>query len=525
MTDARLAAARRAGLRTSAVPPSTALRAVAQRGIALIVVLVAAASAPAADVRVGAKIDVEEAILARVAVQLLTADGVPAVAGPPLGGTDVCFAALLGGDVDVYPDYTGTIAVQILHDPSLRTEAALRRALAGRGIGITDSLGFDDTYAVGMTDARAAALHVTSIGDLGRLSEPLRLGFSTEFAGRGDGWPGVRAAYGLPDAPVRQLNHELAYRALLDGQIDATDLYSTDAEIPQHHLRVLVDDRHFFPAYRAVYLYRLDLATRAPAAVATLRKLEGTIDAGQMQAMNARVKVDGTSPADVAAEFLHRTFQLAASAAATSTVADLWHLTRDHLLLVGISLAAAIVVALPLGVAAAEFPRFGQVVLILVAGIYTVPSLALLVFMIPLLGIGRPPAIVALFLYSMLPVVRNTQAGLRAVPPQLRESAEVLGLGRWTRLVRIEVPMASAAILAGIKTSAVLDVGTATLGGFIGAGGYGQAIFEGIIFSDRRRLLLGAIPAAVMALAIQGGFDLLEPVLVPRGLRLRPAAE
>ena len=244
-----------------------------------------------------------------------------------------------------------------------------------------------------------------------------------------------------------------------------------------------------------------------------------------MQAMNAAKKIDHRDAADVAADFLHRTFNTATVASSHSMVRELWTLTRDHLLLVSVSLLAAIAVGVPLGVVAAELPRVGHVVMVVVAGIYTIPALALLVFMIPLLHTGRPPAIVALFLYSLLPIVRNTQAGLRAVPAQLRESAEVLGLGRWARLLRVEVPMASPAILAGIKTAAVLNVGTATLGGFIAAGGYGQAIFEGIIFSDTRRVLMGAIPAAVMALAIQGGFDLLEPALVPRGLRLLRAGD
>ncbi len=470
-------------------------------------------------VRVGAKVFTESAILDQLAVRLMQSDGVAATTGPPLSGTDTLFKALLHGDVDVYPEYTGTVAQQILHDPSLTTDDGLRAAVAKQGVGMTASLGFDDTYAIGMAEAHADALNVATIGDLARHPD-LRLGFSTEFARRPDGWPGVRAAYDLPDVPVQALDHELAYRALLGGSLDATDLYSTDAEIAQHHLRVLADDRHFFPAYRAVYLYRLGLP---PAAVASLRKLEGKVDAGQMQAMNARAKVDKVPEAQVAADFLRRAFGVTAVVAGASTAAELWRLTREHLTLVGISLAAAVLVAVPLGVAAAEFPRLGHVVLVVVAAIYTIPSLALLVFMIPLFGIGFRPAVIALFLYSLLPIVRNTQSGLRAIPAGLRESAEVLGLDRWTRLRRVEVPMASPAILAGVKTSAVLNVGTATLGALIGAGGYGQPILDGIRLEDTHRVLLGAIPAALMALAIQGGFDLLEPLLVPRGLRLRRA--
>ena len=490
--------------------------------IGLILAAAVAATRPTADpVRVGSKIDVETAILEQVAVQRLKSVGVPATAVPPLGGTPVVYAALVAGKVDAYPDYTGTIAAAVLHDPSLTTDAGLRDALAKQQIGMTDSLGFDDTYAIGMADAQAEQLGIRSIADLARHPE-LRLAFSTEFAGRPDGWPGVRAAYGLPDRPIQQLDHAIAYRGLFAGQLDVTDLYSTDAEIKQHHLRVLADDRHFFPAYRAVYLYRLDLEQRSPAAVAALRSLAGRIDAGRMQAMNAARKVDGRDEAAVAADFLHDTFGTSTAAATPSMAAQLWHLTVGHLLLVGVSLGLAIAVALPLGIVAGEFARVGQGVLVVVAALYTVPSLALLALMvsIPHLGLWWP-ATIALFLYSLLPIVRNTQAGLRAVPPQLRESAEVLGLTRWARLWRIEVPMAMPAILAGIKTAAVLNVGTATLGGLVGAGGYGEAIFQGIIFSSRAKLLLGAIPAAVMALAIQGGFDLLEPLVVPRGLRLR----
>ena len=150
--------------------------------------------------------------------------------------------------------------------------------------------------------------------------------------------------------------------------------------------------------------------------------------------------------------------------------------------------------------------------------IQTIPSLALLVFMIPWLGIGPSPALVALFLYSLLPIVRNTATGLRDIPASLRESAEALGLPPRARLLRIELPMASRAILAGIKTAAVINVGTATIGALIGAGGFGQPILTGIRRDDVFMILTeGAIPAAVLALAVQGAFDLAERFLVPRG--------
>ncbi len=169
-------------------------------------------------------------------------------------------------------------------------------------------------------------------------------------------------------------------------------------------------------------------------------------------------------------------------------------------------------------------PGLGQIILAVVAVIYTIPSLALLVFMIPLLGIGTLPAIIALFLYGLLPIVRNTHAGLSGIAPGLRESAIVLGLSPGARLLKIELPLASPSILAGIKTAAVINVGTATIGALIGAGGYGQPILTGIRLADNRLILLGAVPAAILALMVQGGFGLLERCVVPRGLRIKSRA-
>jgi osmoprotectant transport system permease protein len=197
----------------------------------------------------------------------------------------------------------------------------------------------------------------------------------------------------------------------------------------------------------------------------------------------------------------------------------IWRRTREHLALVAVSLLAAIAIALPLGILAARRPRLGQVVLAAVGVVQTIPSLALLVFMIPLLGIGALPATAALFLYSLLPIVRNTHAGLRGVSPSLRDSAQALGLPPLAILWQIELPLALGTILAGIKSAAVINVGTATLGALIGAGGLGQPIFTGIRLDDIPLILEGALPASLLALAVQGVFDLLERVLVPKGLR------
>ena len=335
---------------------------------------------------------------------------------------------------------------------------------------------------------------------------------------RADGWPGIRDRYRLPQRDVRGLVHDVAYRALGSDEIQATDLYSTDAEIKQYNLRVLRDELGFFPSYQCVWLYRTDLDKRSPAAFAALARLEGRISENDMASMNARAKIDKVAEDRVAAGFLSETFSIRAGVNTDSFGRRLIHRLAEHLGLVSISLAAAILVAIPLGIAAAHYSRLGPVILTIAGVIQTIPSLAVLVFMIPWLGIGAKPAMVALFLYSLLPIIRNTATGLHDIPGSLRESAEALGLPPRARLFTIELPMASRAILAGIKTAAVINVGTATIGALIGAGGFGQPILTGIRRDDISMILFeGAIPAAVLALAVQAMFDLAERFVVPKG--------
>jgi osmoprotectant transport system permease protein len=339
---------------------------------------------------------------------------------------------------------------------------------------------------------------------------------------RKDGWPGLSARYRLEPSHARGLDHDLAYRGLVDGRIDLTDLYATDAEIQRYGLRVLSDDLAYFPKYEAVILYRLAARARWPAATAALQGLAGRIDVATMRALNVRVKIERVPERTVAADFVTSRLglRLAGAPEVESRGRALLRRTREHLALVTISLLAAILFALPLGILAARRPRFGQLVLALVGIVQTIPSLALLVFMIPLLGIGAVPATVALFLYSLLPIVRNTHAGLVGIPASVRESAEALGLSRRAILGRVELPLALGTILAGIKSAAVINVGTATLGALVGAGGFGQPIFTGIRLDNMALILEGAVPASLLALAAQGAFDVLERVLVPRGLRL-----
>ncbi len=477
------------------------------------------AQASSEPLRVGSKTFTESVILGEIARQWLDDAGIPAIHRRELGGTQVLFHAIQSDELDIYPEYTGTIRGEILSGQAITDEAGLRQALANRGIGMSRSLGFNNTYAIGMPAEFADRLGIRTLSDL-KNHPSIRIGFSNEFMERADGWPGLRDRYGLPQRDVRGLDHDLAYRAIQSGEIEATDLYSTDAEIRAYKLRVLVDDRNFFPSYECVWLYRSDLSKRSPAAMRAIGRLVGRIDAPTMAAMNASAKLDRVSEARVAADFLTREFGIKSKVVVEGRAHRLGRRLVEHLTLVGISLGAAILAAIPLGIVAARRPRIGSMILATAGIIQTIPSLALLVFMIPWLGIGAGPAMVALFLYSLLPIIRNTATGLLGIPPTLRESAEAIGLPPGTRLVQIELPMASRSILAGIKTAAVINVGTATIGALIGAGGFGQPILTGIRRDDIATIFFeGAIPAAVLALAVQGLFDLAERFLVPRGLR------
>ncbi len=466
---------------------------------------------------IGSKKFTESVVLAEMGARLVRQAGVEA-RRDDLGGTPALWLALTQGDVDCYPDYTGTIARQILKtdSPNLAAE------LAGHGIRISRSLGFRDNYALGMRRDVAAAYGVARTSDL-RDHPELRYGFTHEFLDRPDGWPGLKRAYDLTATNVQGMNHTLAYRGLVEKAIDVTEMYTTDGEIAQYDLLALPDDKDFFPSYEAVWLYRADLAERRPEAVDWLLRLEGRVSETQMQRMNAAVQVEKRDEATVAAEFLQAELGLdAPPPEEDSRAGRILVTTGEHLLLVVPSLLAAVLVGIPLGIVAARRPMTGRIVLAAVSLLQTIPSLALLLFMIPVMmwligrGTGAPPAIAALFLYSLLPIVRNTHAGLLGIPRSLVESAEALGLPPLAVLRWVELPLAAGTILAGVRTAAVINVGTATLGGFIGAGGYGRPILRGIDKFDVPLMLEGAIPAAILAMTIEAAFGLLARA-APRG--------
>jgi osmoprotectant transport system permease protein len=477
--------------------------------------------------KVGSKRFVESYILAEIVTQLARAEGMSAEHEQGLGGTAVVFRAIEDGSVDLYPEYTGTLAEAAVQNGKSDL-ASLRAALAARGLMVSDSLGFENTYALAVSRATATKFGLVKISDIAAHPE-LRVALSHEFVGRRDGWPGLSEKYGLHFEKLSALDHSLAYEAISRGEAELIDVYTTDAKIARFDLVVLEDDRKFFPPYEAVLVYRADLAKRMPGIRRVIERLHGAIDAKAMQKMNARADLDGVPFPEVAADFISststststsgtgRTARVGVVAGTLEVIAR--HGPR-HLMLVIVSLAMSILVGVPLGVLAYARKRVGAFVLGVAGVIQTIPSLALFCFFIPLLGIGPVPALAALFLYGLLPIVRNTHAGLASIPEELREAAVAIGLSPSERLWNVEMPLASRTILAGIKTSAVVAVGSATIAAFIGAGGFGEPISTGLSLNDVTTILEGAIPAAALALLVEGSFALVERLVVPRGLRI-----
>lgn len=480
--------------------------------------------ARAQDVVVASKKFPESNILGAMATKLINEAGVKATQKADMGSTGIVWDALKGGGITIYPEYTGTLWQEILKLESKPSMTTMRADVAKFGIGITDPLGYNNGYVLVMKEDRAEKLGINSISDLAKYPQ-LKVGIDPEYLGRKDGWKPLTRTYGLHFDDVRSIDHGLVYAAIDRGDLDLTDGYGTDGEIVDYKLRVLDDDKGYFPTYYAVFLYRLD----APkAALDAIRKLESKINDEQMRQMNVAVRKSGDHSAIAAKFLLDHNIKAAVTAstpsiesAEESTAAKVTGYTLVHLKLVGISLFIAILIGLPLGIVASKPGILSTAILSTVGIIQTIPSLALLGLLVPIsfLGISMWTAIVALFLYSLLPIVRNTATGIQNIALPIRESAAALGLEPNAQLTKVFLPMASRTILAGIKTAAVINVGTAALAALIGAGGLGEPMINGLSRNDTSTILLGAIPAAALALLVQLLFEGLDKVLIPKGLR------
>jgi len=496
------------------------------RAVGLVLSLALCAAACAQDVvRIGSKNFTEQEILGELLAQTIerTTD-LEVERRFGLGGTDICHAAMLAGQLDLCAEYTGTGLLSVLRAPVIANPAQAFRAVAGAyrdrfDIEWLPPIGFNNTYAICVRANDAAANGWESISNLEPDAGSLRAGFTSEFIERPDGLPGLRRAYGIDLASVVDLDPGLMYAALADGQVDVIAAFATDGRIAEYGLVTLEDDRAFFPPYDAAPLVRGPVLREHPEIRDALAVLAGAIDDQTMREMNRAVDVEKRAPRDVAREWLDSRLGAdtdapgghdAASARRKSYLgfafdrrAEVWHKTVEHLVLTALGTSIAVVIGVPLGILIRRKARARGPVLALTEIVQTIPSLAMLAFLFAVYGLlGAAPAVTALVLYALLPIVLNTYTGLREVPARLLQAADGVGMSPWQRLRMVELPLASPVIVAGIRAATVLTVGIATLSTYIGAGGLGDFIARGLARNDARLTLLGAVPAALMAVAL-----------------------
>lgn len=464
---------------------------------------------------VGSKAFTEGYLLSELIAQKLEQRGILVERRFGLGGTGIVFEAISSDVIDIYPEYTGTITKSLLDTPqTIEDYDTLYQKVSDMGYEISQSFGFNNTYALAMKQSVAQKLQISKISDL-RNHANLRVAFSHEFLNRSDGYPGLQKTYLLNFINVRGIQHTLAYEALSSDQIDLTDIYSTDAKVQSLNLKVLEDDLSFFTEYLPVALVKEGFKEKFPEAWTAIQSLEGSIDVSTMVNMNSKVDIDKVSYQKVITDFIgiYTTFQ------EDSSLTRIMQRTQEHIFLVIIALLISLFIGFPLGILATESVILERIILNVTGLIQTIPSLALLCFLIPFFGIGEISALVALTLYGLLPIVINTFTGLQTIDKKYNEVSCALGLSWWESLIHIKIPIASPSILAGIKTSVIISIGTATLSALIGAGGYGVPIMTGLALNDTSRILEGAIPAALVAILANFALERVNKACIPIGLQ------
>jgi osmoprotectant transport system permease protein len=495
----------------------------------------AVSAAQAADtVRIGSKNFTEQAILAELVAQLIerhTDLRVERTFG--LGGTGVCHAALVAGELDLYVEYTGTALLNVLKH-EVRTSAddvyqIVAKAYRERfELEWLPPMGFNNTYAITVRAAHAAEHGWHAISDLGNVADRLSAGFTAEFMERPDGYPGLRRAYSFDFGRTADLDPGLMYKALADGQVDVICAFATEGRIAAYNLRVLQDDNSFFPPYDAAPVIRSTLLRDHPEVRDALAALAGTISDQTMRKLNYAVDELRRTPSSVANEWIEsRAVGIRQSTAGATTSrtdgvvglwtrvatrrGELWQKVLEHFGLTALAMAIAILIGVPTGILIHRYRAALPLVLGATEIVQTIPSLAMLAFLFAVYGIlGMTPAVTALVLYALLPIVVNTFTGLKELSPEIIEAADGVGMSGWQRLWMVELPLALPMVVAGIRTSTVWTVGIATLSTYIGAGGLGDFISRGLAGNDPRLTLLGAVPAAMMAVVLSLGIRLIE---------------
>ncbi|MDW0118783.1 glycine betaine ABC transporter substrate-binding protein [Sporosarcina thermotolerans] len=256
----------------------------------------------------GSRNNTESIILSHVMGQLIEhKTDIKVIYKENLGGSNVVWNAMLNGNLDVIPDYTGTIVVTYYHEePGTADETleATRRLVAEDGIIAFNTFGFNNTYTLALDESKAEELGIVTFSDFAAYSEDFTLGAVFEFIDRPDGLPGFKKEYGLEFKDVKGMDHGIMYRSINAGEVDVINSYTTDGQLQEFDLRVLEDDKSYFPPYHALPLVREETLKEYPEIEEILKQLEGMIDEEAMQKMNAKVDNDGMMVERVAEEFL-----------------------------------------------------------------------------------------------------------------------------------------------------------------------------------------------------------------------------
>ena len=456
-----------------------------------------------------------------------------------LAGTQVCFQALQTGAIDLYPEYSGTGLVTILGEApggnAAATMTRVRQEFKTKwNLHWLNPLGFENAYEIAVPTSLATERNLETISDLARISTELEAGLGYEFMERDDGLPGLEKLYGLRFRSVKGMQQALKYQAAGSHEIDVLDVYTTDGRLLVHDLTVLRDDKNFFPPYEAAVLIRGETLQNHPGLGEILTMLSGMLAEDTMRGLNLRLQEDGETVEAVAQDAL-LTLGLVSSREVKSVSSrgknvleymwanrnELLDRVLEHLGLSSLALALGVLCAVPLGLILERRRRIAEPIIRVVGVTQTIPSIALLAFMIPFFGVGAVPAVVALWIYSLFPILRNTYTGVRDAHPGAVAAASALGMTQKQVLAWVRLPLAGPVIMAGVRTAAVITVGTTTLAAFIGAGGLGVPIVSGLQLADNKIILSGAIPAAILAILVDLILSAVENRLTPPGLETK----
>lgn len=460
-------------------------------------------------VTIGGKVFTEQSILVDLLAQLLEDHQIAVIKKKNLGGTLVAFEALKKNDLDIYVEYSGTSYHSIFKQKDILSQEEtfnfLKKEFSKNNIYSFPSLGFSNSYAL----VSKINNPYNQISDLKIDSKKYSIAFEHELLTRPDGFPEFSKTYDLEFKKVSSMNVGLMYQAVHQGQVDFGIGYTTDGRNKAFEMKIIKDDLRFFPQYFASILVHEKALKAYPELKKILSGLNNKISAEEMTEMNYLVDVKKMSPLKVTRNFLQKKKLIKSSENNLDIMSEnyliknsalLFSKLKEHLYICIYALLFTFFFGFIFGIAAYWNQRIKQFVFILVNIFQTVPSLALFGFLIPFLGIGFKPSLIALVMYALLPLVHNVYTGLSEVDKDIIQSFKAIGMNRWQILTKIQIPMALPTLSAGLRTSTVIIIGTATIAAFIGAGGLGELIFQGISSMDHRLILLGAIPAALLAL-------------------------